>query len=122
MEVGSPILNGVAGTVHVGMDLELLNLTIRRAVGQQIYLLCIILVTGVLATIGLVSIASRPLGHLLDYLVRLAREGDRRTAGHEILQRDDEVGDMARLMRFVADAGALERERAETNAGSAIDG
>ncbi len=103
VEVGSPILSGVAGNVHVGMDLELLALKIQRAVGQQIYLLCIILVVGVLASIWLVNLASRPLTDLLDYVAQLAREraGDA-PPDEGILLRDDEVGDMARLIKFAA--------------------
>ena len=104
IEVGSPILSGVAGTVHVGMDLELLGLKIQRAVGQQIYLLCIILVFGVLASIWLVNLASKPLSELLEFVARLARERDEAKAAHDdLLGRDDEIGDMARLMQFVAD-------------------
>ena len=111
VEVGSPILSGVAGTVHVGMDLELLGLKIQRAVGQQIYLLCIILVTGVLASIWLVNLASRPLTELLEYVVTLARdkESDGTTHG-DVLVRDDEIGDMARMMQYVADDVGLTRD------------
>jgi len=108
VEVGSPILSGVAGTVHVGMELERLGLKIQRAVGQQMYLLCIILVTGVLASIWLVNLASRPLTELLEYVVALARErGGARSTHGDVLRRDDEIGDMARLMRYVADDVAL---------------
>jgi len=103
VEVGSPILSGVAGTVHVGMDLEQLGLKIQRAVGQQLYLLCIILVVGVLASIWLVNLASKPLTDLLTYVVQLARAraGDE-SPDDAILVRDDEVGDMARLIQYVA--------------------
>ncbi len=104
VEVGSPILSGAVGTVHVGMDRELLALKIQRAVGQQIYLFCIILIVGVLASIWLVRLVSRPLADLLDYVARLARgEADEDGSGGSLLTRDDEIGDMARLMRHVAD-------------------
>ena len=104
IEVGSPILSGVVGTVHVGMDTELLGLKIQRAGGQQIYLLSIILVVGVLATIWLVNLAAHPLGELLDYVAGLARERQgEKVSDDGILVRDDEIGDMARLMRYVAD-------------------
>ena len=103
VEVGSPILSGVAGTVHVGMDLETLGLKIRRAMGQQIALLCIILVVGVLASIWLVNLASKPLTDLLGYVAQLARAraGDE-SPDEAVLVRHDEVGDMARLIRFAA--------------------
>ena len=115
VEVGSPILSGVAGTVHVGMDTELLSLKIQRAIGRQIYLLCIILVVGVLASIWLVKSTSRPLEELLAYVVELARNGDEPT-DDGILARDDEIGDMARLMRHAAGrvpAGSAEFRRSD---------
>ena len=46
VEVGSPILAGFAGTVHVGMDLNVIALKIQRAIGQQVYLISILLVGG----------------------------------------------------------------------------
>ncbi len=104
MEVGSPILVGVAGTVHVGMDLDLVALKIQRAIGQQVILICIFLVVGVLASIWLVNLAAKPLGELLAYAVALAGDGGKDTAGNEaLLNRDDEVGDLARLFRYVSE-------------------
>jgi len=115
VEVGSPILSGVAGTVHVGMDLELLGLKIRRAMGQQIALLCIILVVGVLASIWLVNLASKPLSDLLGYVAQLARARAGDAPPQEaILVRDDEVGDMARLIQYAA----TRQEDSESRAGS----
>ena len=115
VEVGSPILSGVAGTVHVGMDLELLALKIQRAVGQQLFLLCIILVVGVLASIWLVNLAAKPLGELLDYVAQLARERGGDVAPDEsILVRDDEIGDMARLIHYVAESPGDPEARAES--------
>ncbi len=103
VEVGSPILSGVAGNVHVGMDLELLGLKIQRAMGRQLALLCIILIGGVLASIWLVNLASKPLTELLGYVAQLARErGGDAPPDNAILVRDDEVGDMARLIQYVA--------------------
>ena len=102
VEVGNPILSGVAGTVHVGMDTELLGLRIQRAVGRQIYLLCIILVAGVLGSIWLVKLTSRPLEELLAHVVQLARNGSA-ASDSRILARRDEIGDMARLMSHAVD-------------------
>ena len=106
VEVGSPILAGVAGTVHVGMDLDVVALKIQRAIGQQIYLVAGILVFGVLAAIWLVNLAARPLGELLAYAVDLARDEDEgAVADREILARDDEAGHLARLFLYVARNG-----------------
>ena len=103
MEVGSPILAGVAGTVHVGMDLDMVGLKIQRAIGQQVILISILLVAGVLASIWFVNLAARPLGALLSYAVELAGgQGDDETSTEELLARDDEVGDLARLFQHVS--------------------
>lgn len=106
VEVGSPILAGVAGTVHVGMDLDVVSLKITRAIGQQVYLVSIILVIGVLASIWLVNLAAKPLGELLAYAVELARDHDEESVSdREVLNRDDEVGHLARLFLYVARNG-----------------
>ena len=103
MEVGSPILAGVAGTVHVGMDMDIVALKIQRAIGQQVILICIFLVVGVLASIWLVNLAAKPLGGLLAYAVELASDrGKDKAPDDELLARDDEVGDLARLFRYVS--------------------
>ena len=106
VEVGSPILAGVAGTVHVGMDLDVVSLKITRAIGQQVYLVSIILVIGVLASIWLVNLAAKPLGELLAYAVELARDRDEESVSERaVLARDDEVGHLARLFLYVARNG-----------------
>ena len=116
VEVGSPILAGVAGTVHVGMDLDLVALKIQRAIGQQVILICIFLVVGILASIWFVNLAAKPLGRLLAYAVDLA--GDRDPKQARLLARDDEVGDLARLFRYVAERGSGS-ERSGTPPGQA---
>jgi len=106
VEVGSPILAGVAGTVHVGMDLDVVSLKITRAIGQQVYLVSIILVIGVLASIWLVNLAAKPLGELLAYAVELARDEDEESVSERaVLARDDEVGHLARLFLYVSRNG-----------------
>ena len=102
VEVGSPILAGVAGAVHVGMDTGLIALKIQRAIGQQVYLISIILVAGVFAALWFVNLAAKPLGELLAYAVGVARESDVQ-ADAPLLARNDEIGDLARLFRHAAD-------------------
>ena len=110
VEVGSPILAGVAGTVRVGMDTDLVALKVQRAIGQQMYLICIILVIGVLASIWFVNLAAKPLGELLGFAVDLARQPDpARAKGRKVLERDDEAGQLARL--FVHLAGSVETDQ-----------
>ena len=111
VEVGSPILSGVAGTVHVGMDLELLGLKIQRAIGQQMALFGVIFVIGSLLTFWFVNLASKPLADLLAFAIRTAG-GEQPTGDEPVLSRDDEAGELARLFVHVGrrSAGA-ERER-----------
>ncbi|MCY3774141.1 MAG: hypothetical protein OXG98_19225 [Gemmatimonadetes bacterium] len=102
LEVGSPILAGVAGTVHVGMDQDEVALKIQRAIGQQVILICIFLVVGVLASIWLVNLAAKPLAELLAYAVNLAGNKETDTTADDLLGRDDEVGDLARLFQHIS--------------------
>ncbi len=96
VEVGSPILAGVAGSVHVGMDKDVVSLKIQRAFGQQVYL----------ASIWLVNLAAKPLGELLAYAVDLARDQDEKAlSDRDILARDDEAGELARLFLHLARNG-----------------
>ena len=103
VEVGSPILAGFAGTVHVGMDLDVIGLKIQRAIGQQVYLISILLVVGILASIWFINLAARPLGELLAFALKLAREDDADgTEAEKILARDDEAGELARLLLHIS--------------------
>ena len=102
MEVGSPILAGVAGTVHVGMDLDVVALKIQRAIGQQVILICVFLVVGILASIWLVNLAAKPLAELLAYAVAIAGNRETETSPDDLLGRDDEVGDLARLFQHIS--------------------
>ena len=105
VEVGSPILAGVAGAVHVGMDTSLIALKIQRAIGQQIYLISVVFVVGVFAAIWFVNLAARPMGELLGYAVALAR-GEGEAGKAPVLDRDDEVGQLARLFLHMSDNGS----------------
>ncbi len=105
VEVSSPILAGVAGRVHIGMDTGLIALKIQRAIGQQVYLISTIFVIGVIAAIWLVNLAARPVSNVLDYAASLARDGGAAGDGSEVLARDDEAGQLARLVQHIAGAG-----------------
>ena len=113
VEVGSPILAGVAGTVHVGMDTGLIALKIQRAIGHQVYLISIILVAGVFSAIWFVNLAAKPLGDLLAYAVELARGRDGAGAADDkLLGRNDEVGQLARLFLYFAQGRNAEEGQA----------
>lgn len=118
VEIGSPILAGQAGTVHVGMDLDLVRLKIQRATGRQITLICIILILGVLGSIWFVRLAVTPLEELLSYVVGLARRDADALNDAKVLARDDEIGEMARLMLHAVRG---EASGAASNPGSGTD-
>ena len=116
VEVGSPILAGVVGTVHVGIDTGLIALKIQRAIGQQVYLISIIFIVGVFAAIWLINLAAKPMGHLLAYSVDVAQQasgnagagGERLPAAEreQLLDRGDEVGQLARLCQYLGEVTA----------------
>ena len=98
VEVSRPILAGVAGAVHVGMDTGIIALQVQRAIGRQVYLISIVFVLGVVGAIWLVNLAARPIGDTLTYAVALARGDEEQAAPVEsILVRNDEAGQLARL-------------------------
>ncbi len=98
VEVSRPILAGVAGAVHVGMDTGIIALQVQRAIGRQVYLISIVFVVGVLAAVWLVNLAARPIGEALTYAVALARGEENEAEPVEgILARNDEAGQLARL-------------------------
>ena len=110
VEVASPILAGVAGTVHIGMDTGLVALKVQRAIGQQVYLISTIFVVGILAAIWLVGQAARPIGAVLAFAVTLARERKADEAGNEkLLARKDEAGDLARLFLHFSQEADFEK-------------
>jgi len=102
VEVGSPILAGVAGAVHIGMDKSIITLKIQQAVGQQMYLISSIFLVGIIAAVALMNLAAKPVERLLGYAVQLAR-AEQEVGGAEqnpLLERDDEAGQLARLLLY----------------------
>ena len=98
VEVSRPILAGVAGAVHVGMDSGMIALQVQRAIGRQVYLISVVFVLGVVAAIWLVNLAAKPIGDVLTYAVALARGEEQEAESMEgVLGRKDEAGQLARL-------------------------
>jgi len=105
IEVGSPILAGVAGTVHIGMDTGLIALKVQRAIGHQAYLISGIFIVGILAAIWVVGLAGRAIDSLLAYAARLARaRGEGMASDQKLLARDDEIGELARLYLYFSES------------------
>jgi sensor histidine kinase regulating citrate/malate metabolism len=106
IEVSSPILDGIAGAVYVGMDKGLIILKIQTAIGRQIYLISIIFILSIVGSFLLVNLAAKPLGRLGGYAMHLAAPGAPTALKAEeiqaLLERDDEVGQLARLFLYVS--------------------
>jgi sensor histidine kinase regulating citrate/malate metabolism len=106
VEVSSPILDGIVGSVHVGMDKGLIALKIQTAIGQQVYLISIIFIVSIVGSFLLVNLAAKPLGRLGGYAMHLAAPDAPATIKpeevHALLERNDEVGQLARLVRHLS--------------------
>lgn len=100
VEVGSPILAGVAGSVHIGMDLNLVSLKIQQAIGQQIYLISGIFFVGIFAAMWLVNLVSKPIDSLQNFAVQLAKQETDEEENEALLVRKDELGNLARLYLY----------------------
>ncbi len=103
VEVGSPILAGMVGAVHIGMDIELVTQKIQAAIGQQVYLIAIVFLVGIVAAIWFVNFASKPIDMLQSYAVELATKSEPDTINNQkLLERKDEAGELARLFQYFA--------------------
>jgi sensor histidine kinase regulating citrate/malate metabolism len=106
VEVSSPILDGIAGSVHVGMDKGLIALKIQTAIGRQVYLISIIFIVSIIGSFLLVNLAAKPLARLGGYAMQLAAPAAPSTLTPDevraLLERNDEVGQLARLVRHLS--------------------
>lgn len=101
MEVGAPILGGLAGSVHLGMDSSMVGLKIKAAVGQQIYLISIIFILSIALSALLLRRAARPLQDLEQCIVNLRKAPSPEQAESTnqlatLASRRDEIGALAR--------------------------
>ena len=110
VEVGSDILAGAGGTVRIGVDKSLISLKIKAAIGHQMYLISIIFVIGIVATVWFINFAANPLAELLAYAVHLAKDdSDFSMDAKKLLERDDEAGQLARLFRYFSTMADIEK-------------
>jgi sensor histidine kinase regulating citrate/malate metabolism len=110
-EVSAGIVAGEGGSVHVGMDKGHVALQVQTAIGNEVYLLTIIFVISVLASCALMYQVSLPLKRLGSYAWR-SLSGEQQVTpppsadAKRLLERIDEVGEIARLIRGASDRGA----------------
>ena len=101
LDVALPILAGVVGYVHVGMDRSLIRSRIWSAVGTQQALMFVIFLLSVLAAYTLVNRISQPLKQLAGHAGKLATQDFSEPAtgpsaiDHLPRKSHDEVGKLA---------------------------
>ncbi len=99
LDIAHPILGGLAGTVHVGMDLDSIDSFIWREILFQHGMFIFFFVLGIGVAFILMNRISRPLIQLSDYA--------KRVADHEFnaplhVNSKDEIGDLAKAMQRMA--------------------
>jgi methyl-accepting chemotaxis protein len=117
IDIASPILAGVVGYVHVGMDKGVIGATIRSAIISQIGLIALIFVIAVGLVYVQASQVSRPLVQLAQYAQDVAAESISARmvlqSGAELLsitERADEVGQLAQsFQRMVEEVNQREQ-------------
>ncbi|MBI3928357.1 MAG: SpoIIE family protein phosphatase [Armatimonadetes bacterium] len=98
LDISAPILAGVAGTVHVGMDLGLIRAKIHQAVVRMLLLMSLVLLASVLGSSIAIRSISRPLGLLADHARGLAGRdfaGQQQQEIRDLAASRDEVGELA---------------------------
>jgi len=99
LNIDHPILAGLAGEVHVGMDLDSITAFIWRELFIQNGIFILLFVAGITAAYFLMNRISQPLTQLTEYA--------RRMADHDFnaplqVASDDEIGELARTMQRMA--------------------
>ncbi len=116
IQVGAPILAGVAGYVRVGMDLVVIKHAIWIAIIKQEILMLGLFLVAIIVFYFLIKGISRPLTQLTGYAQRL-REHDF-TAQVDVSSQD-EIGLLARTMQSMAQELARSITELEVNVADA---
>jgi len=99
LHVARPILVGLAGYVHIGMDTAIISRNIHEAVvEQQVMMLILFGVSLLLAFLFILNI-SKPLTQLSEYAARVAAKDFSNVPD---IKSNDEVGQLANAMRSMA--------------------
>ncbi|WP_419786529.1 EAL domain-containing protein [Pseudodesulfovibrio sp.] len=118
LHVAQPILDGLAGCVHIGMDSEVIAHHIRDAVLEQQLLMAVLFGGSLLIAFVFILNISKPLSLLTEYARRVA--GNDFSADAPDIESHDEVGELAGAMRNMAHhigdlvSGLEERVRQKT--------
>lgn len=99
IDITSPILEGIAGYVHVGMDKSNIMAQIQSAMLRQLGLIALIFVFSITTAYILVNKVSQPLNALTDYAKKLTLHDFSSPVN---IQSDDEIGLLANTMKSMA--------------------
>ncbi|WP_319541711.1 EAL domain-containing protein [uncultured Pseudodesulfovibrio sp.] len=95
LHVTSPILTGIAGYVHIGMDMAVIRQNIQEAVVEQQVIMFILFGASVLLAFVFVLNISKPLTQLSEYAGRVAVKDFTNVPD---IKSNDEVGQLAKAM------------------------
>ncbi|HKI80204.1 MAG TPA: EAL domain-containing protein [Pseudodesulfovibrio sp.] len=95
LHVSSPILSGLAGDVHIGMDYAVIDQNIHDAVVEQQVVMLILFVASLLLVYLFVVNISKPLRQLTEYAGRVAVKDFGKVPE---IDSNDEVGQLAKAM------------------------
>ncbi|WFS62209.1 EAL domain-containing protein [Pseudodesulfovibrio thermohalotolerans] len=95
LHVSSPILSGLAGDVHIGMDYTAIDKNIHEAVLEQQVVMLILFGASLLLVFLFVVNISKPLKQLTEYAGRVAVKD---FGNVPAIDSNDEVGQLARAM------------------------
>ena len=110
IDISSPILAGVAGHVHVGMDREIINAHIRSAVLKQLSLVFLVFLIAFAIAYLYEDVISRPLNKLTEYAKQLVANNfstpEEIRTDIKLLQEKskDELGELAESFLLMEDS------------------
>lgn len=96
IDISVPILTGIGGYVHVGIDKGLIVAQILSAIIQQVLLIFLLFLLSAIATYILIQRVSQPLTQLTEYAEKLAAHDFTATVN---IQSNDEIGLLATTMQ-----------------------
>lgn len=99
LHVTHPILDGLAGYVHIGMDVRLIKSYIREAVLRQQGLTLLVFLASVFLAWAFMNNISKPLVRLQEYARRVA---SRDYTARVDIDSEDEIGELASTMNSMA--------------------
>lgn len=99
LHIATPMLEGLAGSIHIGMDRGEIRGYIRRALVQQLSITLLLFAVCTIAAALFIRNISQPLVQLTEYAGKVAAHD---FSADVSISSKDEVGDLARSMRSMA--------------------